>query len=240
MPARKHGRVTWERKYDTWRSRSPNAPCRYGPVVQGVHLVDRDAFEAVGVGLDGVEQADRLAVRQRHDDVGSRATWSSTASGCDATVIGRTSRFRPGIGGWSKVAVENIGGADRRPAPVRLRRSRGGGQRRAGCGYTACSPSAARVSIVEAVTATRTLREAKWLSIRSRACCSANSRVMSAQLSACSGRTRNLAVMKITVSIIWGSTNPPSAARDRPSGTDPPLRAGSPTVSDRTASRDIR
>ena len=40
-----------------------------GPIVDRVHLVHPDAVEAVGVGLDGVEQCDRLAVRQRHDDV---------------------------------------------------------------------------------------------------------------------------------------------------------------------------
>ena len=43
-----------------------------GPVVDGVHLVDADAVEVGCVGLDGIEQGHRLAVRQRHDQVGPR------------------------------------------------------------------------------------------------------------------------------------------------------------------------
>ena len=39
------------------------------PVVDDVHLVDAQALEAVGVGLDGIEQRHRFAVGQRHDDV---------------------------------------------------------------------------------------------------------------------------------------------------------------------------
>ena len=42
------------------------------PVVDGVHLVDAQPVEAVGVGLDRVEHRDRFAVGQRHDDVGPR------------------------------------------------------------------------------------------------------------------------------------------------------------------------
>ena len=41
------------------------------PVVEGVHLVDPDTAEPVGVGLDGVEQRHRLAVGQRHDEIGA-------------------------------------------------------------------------------------------------------------------------------------------------------------------------
>ena len=39
------------------------------PVVQGVHLVDAQGVEAVGVGLDRVEHRDRFAVGQRDDEV---------------------------------------------------------------------------------------------------------------------------------------------------------------------------
>ena len=42
-----------------------------GPIVDGVHLVDHDAVQLVGVRLDGIEQRHRLAVGQRHDEVGS-------------------------------------------------------------------------------------------------------------------------------------------------------------------------
>jgi hypothetical protein len=38
-------------------------------VVEGVHLMDPQPVEAVGVGLDGVEDGDRFAVCQRHDDI---------------------------------------------------------------------------------------------------------------------------------------------------------------------------
>ena len=41
------------------------------PVVQGVHLVDAHAVEPVGAGLDRVEQRDRFAVGERHDEVGA-------------------------------------------------------------------------------------------------------------------------------------------------------------------------
>ena len=41
------------------------------PVVHRVHLVHPNSVEPIGVGLDGVEQRDRLAVGQRHDDVGT-------------------------------------------------------------------------------------------------------------------------------------------------------------------------
>ncbi len=42
------------------------------PVVQAVHLVDPHAFEAVGRGLDGIDQRHRFAVGERHDEVGVR------------------------------------------------------------------------------------------------------------------------------------------------------------------------
>ena len=72
------------------------------PVVDGVHLVDRHAFEAVGVGLDGVEQADRLAVGQRHDDVGARGDVIENGLGVGRNRHRAHLRFRPGVGDWSK------------------------------------------------------------------------------------------------------------------------------------------
>ena len=57
------------------------------PIVQGVHLVDAQGVEPVGVRLDGVEHGHRFAVGQRDDDVtgalevvehgvgGARAGW---------------------------------------------------------------------------------------------------------------------------------------------------------------------
>ena len=38
-------------------------------VVECVHLVDPDAAEACGVRFDGVEDRDRFAVRERHDEI---------------------------------------------------------------------------------------------------------------------------------------------------------------------------
>jgi hypothetical protein len=43
------------------------------PVVEGVHLVDAQVVDVAGVGFDGVEHGDWLAVGQRHDDIGVRA-----------------------------------------------------------------------------------------------------------------------------------------------------------------------
>ena len=40
-----------------------------GTVVECVHLVDPDAAEPRRVGLDGVEDRDRLAVGERHDEI---------------------------------------------------------------------------------------------------------------------------------------------------------------------------
>ena len=42
-------------------------------VVDGVHLVDAEPGEPVGVRFDGVEEGDRFAVGERHDDVGRRS-----------------------------------------------------------------------------------------------------------------------------------------------------------------------
>ena len=42
-----------------------------GAVPEGVHLVDAHALEAIGGRLDRVQQADRLAVGERQDDVGT-------------------------------------------------------------------------------------------------------------------------------------------------------------------------
>jgi hypothetical protein len=38
--------------------------------MEGVHLMDTNPAEPLSVGLDGVEDRDRLAVRKRHDQVG--------------------------------------------------------------------------------------------------------------------------------------------------------------------------
>ena len=51
---------------------APERAVEVRPVVQGVHLVHRHAVEIAGVGLDGVEQDDRLAVGQRQDQVRAR------------------------------------------------------------------------------------------------------------------------------------------------------------------------
>ena len=48
----------------------PHAPVQVRAVVQGVHLVDPHPGPAGGVGFDGVDHADRLAVGERHDQVG--------------------------------------------------------------------------------------------------------------------------------------------------------------------------
>ena len=52
---------------------APERPVEVRAVVHGVHLVHRHVVEIAGVGLDGVEQDDRLAVGQRQDEVGARA-----------------------------------------------------------------------------------------------------------------------------------------------------------------------
>jgi hypothetical protein len=44
---------------------------KVGPVMKGVHLVDPDALETIGAALDGVEKRHRLAVRERHDQIGA-------------------------------------------------------------------------------------------------------------------------------------------------------------------------
>ena len=41
-------------------------------IVQGVHLVHVDALQLGRVRLDGVEEDDRLAVGEGHDQVGAR------------------------------------------------------------------------------------------------------------------------------------------------------------------------
>ena len=65
-----------------------------GPVVQCVHLVHADAVRAVGRGLDRVEQRDRLAVGERHDDVGARADVLE-----DSIRIGGLPHHRVNVGG---------------------------------------------------------------------------------------------------------------------------------------------
>ena len=47
-------------------------PVQVRAVVHGVHLMDPDALQRFGVGLDGVEEADGLAVGKRDDEVGAR------------------------------------------------------------------------------------------------------------------------------------------------------------------------
>jgi hypothetical protein len=41
------------------------------PVMELAHLVYADAFEVISRGLDRVEESDRLAVGERHDEIGA-------------------------------------------------------------------------------------------------------------------------------------------------------------------------
>ena len=67
------------------------------PIVQGVHLVDTDARQLVGRALDRVEQRDRLAVGERHDQVGSRADVIEHSLGRYVAVCGhRRGPYRSG------------------------------------------------------------------------------------------------------------------------------------------------
>ncbi len=44
-----------------------------GPIAQAVHLMDANAGQLLGFGLEGIDQSDRLAVGERHDDISAVA-----------------------------------------------------------------------------------------------------------------------------------------------------------------------
>ena len=64
------------------------------PVVDGVHLVDADGVEVGCMGLDGIEQGHRLAVRQRHDQVGPGTDVLEDCAGPAGGCHGRPLRHR--------------------------------------------------------------------------------------------------------------------------------------------------
>src|SRR5262245_59825249 len=92
VPAAKHGRVTCDRKYDTWRKRSPQAPWRYRRSCKACIWWTVTPSRSAAAASTASSRLTGSPLASGTIRSALRPMWSRTASGRDASAIVRHTR----------------------------------------------------------------------------------------------------------------------------------------------------